>query len=188
MGVQIGADEHNPRIIARGSQRELNRRAAVETTPRAGNRVGKGLLTHPNKERPLIFTKLKTFGVRGLPKLPPVMKILRSSRRHMEHHLDSLGEQLEKHGGPWIAGDRFTLADVSWVVILDRLVEVDWGRHFWGDGRRPALANYWQRLQSRPSYRSEILEARCPITLKGIEDVKLAKASDPALREALEGA
>jgi glutathione S-transferase len=148
----------------------------------------KGLLRHPNKERPLIFATLKRFTVRGLPKLPPVMKLLRNSRRHMQGHLDALEEQLEKRGGAWITGDRFTLADVSWVVILDRLVEADWGEYFWGDGKRPAVAAYWQALQARPSYRTEILEARCPITLQGIEDVKQAKASDPALRQALEGA
>ena len=66
--------------------------------------------------------------------------------------------------------------------------EADWTGYFWGDGRRPAVAAYWERLQTRPSYRTEILEARCPITLQGIEDVKQAKASDPALRQALEGA
>jgi glutathione S-transferase len=149
--------------------------------------IFRGLLTHPNKERPLVFATLKLFTVRGLPKLPPAMKLLRNSRRHMEGHLDALGEQLEGQGGAWIAGDRFTLADVSWVVILDRLAEADWADRFWSGGRRPAVAAYWERLQARPSYRTEILEARCPITEKGIEDVKRAKAGDPALREALEG-
>ena len=30
-----------------------------------------------------------------------------------------LGEHLEKNGRPWIAGDALTLAEVSWMVILD---------------------------------------------------------------------
>ena len=149
--------------------------------------IFKGLPTHPNKERPLVFSTLKLFTVRGLRRLPPVMKLLRNSRRHMAGHLDALGEQLERQGGAWIAGDRFTLADVSWVVILDRLAEADWADCFWGGGKRPAVASYWERLRARPSYRTEILEARCPIAARGIEDLRRAKAGDPVLRGAVEG-
>jgi glutathione S-transferase len=146
----------------------------------------RGLLTHPNKERPLFFATLKFRTVHGLPKLPPAMKVLRRSRSHMGVHLDALGEHLDSHGGPWIAGERFTLADVSWVVILDRLAEADWDEYFWGQGRRPTVAAYWQRLQARPSYRSEIVERRCPNTRRGIAALKDAKAADRRLREALE--
>jgi len=149
--------------------------------------IFKGLLTHPNKERPLIFTALKLFGVRGLPKLGPMMKIVTRSRENMAKHLDALGEHLAKQGGPWIAGERFTLADVSWVVVLDRLVEADWEGVFWGAGQRPHVAAYWQRLAERPSYRSEVLDARCPNVRNGIVVLAEAKADDRALRTALEG-
>jgi glutathione S-transferase len=104
----------------------------------------------------------------------------------MEAHLDALGAHLGRTGGPWIAGERFTLADVSWVVILDRLVEADWAERLWGGARRPAVAAYWDRLRARPSYRSEILEMRCPNTRRGIDDLRAAKAADPRLRDALE--
>lgn len=146
----------------------------------------KGLLTHPNKERPLFFTALKFRGVHGLPGLEPIMKILRRARRHMGDHLDTLARQLDSHGGPWIAGEQFTLADVSWVVILDRLAEADWDRFLWGDGKRPTITAYWEHLQGRPSYKSAIAEPRCSITRKGIADLKRAKAEDARLREALE--
>jgi glutathione S-transferase len=149
--------------------------------------IFKGLLTHPNKERPLFFALLKLRTVHGLPRLPPAMKVLRKSRRYMGDHLDALAKQLDEHGGPWIAGERFTLADVSWVVILDRLAEADWDDYFWGGDKRPAVAAYWKRLQARPSYESEIRAIRCPITEKGIADLKEAKAKDPRLREVLEG-
>lgn len=146
----------------------------------------RGLLTHPNKERPLFFAILKFRGVHGLPKLAPAMKLLRRSRSHLGAHLDALAAQLESHGGPWIAGDRFTLADVSWVVILDRLAEADWDEHFWGGDRRPTVAAYWRRLQARPSFGSEIEAMRCPNTRRGIADLEAAKAGDPQLRAALE--
>jgi glutathione S-transferase len=147
----------------------------------------RGVLTHPNKERPLFFAVLKFRGVRGLPQLSPVMQIVDRSRNHMGHHLDALGTLLEKHGGPWIAGERFTLADVSWVVILDRLAEADWDGHFWGEGRRPTIAAYWQRLRARPSFGSEIEAARCPVTRQGIADLKRAKETDVRLKTSLEG-
>lgn len=149
--------------------------------------IFKGLLTHPNKERPVLFTLLKTLGVTGAAKLPPILGLLTRSRQNMERHLDTLAALLDSHGGPWIAGERFTLADVSWVVILDRLVEVDWEEVFWGGGKRPTIAAYWRRLANRPSYQSEILAARCEITRKGIADVRRAKQQNPALRRALEG-
>jgi glutathione S-transferase len=147
-----------------------------------------GLLFHPHKQRPLVFATLKARGIHRLPGLAPAMALLARSREHMGGHLDALGAQLLRSGGPWIAGADFTLADVSWVVILDRLAEVDWDEHFWGGGRRPAVAAYWQRLRERPSFELAIESQRCENTRKGIADVKRAKRDDPALRAALEGA
>ncbi|MBW2294194.1 MAG: glutathione S-transferase family protein [Deltaproteobacteria bacterium] len=146
----------------------------------------RGLLSHPNKERPLIFLSLKTLGIHRLPKLGPAMRLLRQSLRHMGQHLDSLGEQLDKHAGPWIAGERFSLADVSWMVILDRLVEADWDTILWGGASRPSVSAYWQRLEARESYRTQVLEMRCPITRKGMAEVRQAKAADSKLKRALE--
>lgn len=148
--------------------------------------IARGLLTHPNKERPLFFALLKLMGVRRLPRLRPVMEVVRRSRRDLGAHLDALAEQLEKHGGPWIAGERFTLADVSWVVILDRLVEADWDGLFWGGDRRPVVAAYWERLRARPSFESAIEAVRCPHTRRGMADLRAAKAADPRLLAALE--
>ena len=150
--------------------------------------IARGLLTHPNKERPLVFATLKLLGVERLTKLGPAWKLLRRSRRDMGAHLDALGRQLDKHGGPWIAGERFSLADVSFVVILDRLAEADWDRHFWGEGRRPAVAAYWERLRARPSWRRGIADARCAATQQGMQALRDAKTANRELRAALEAA
>ena len=148
--------------------------------------IARGLLTHPNKERPLFFGLLRLRGVRGLPRLAPVLRLLQRSRAHMERHLDALAAHLDSHGGPWIAGADYTLADVSWVVILDRLAEADWAAHFWGVGRRPTIAAYWSRLQERPSFAAAIESVRAPVTRQGIADLADAKRDEPALRAALE--
>jgi glutathione S-transferase len=151
-------------------------------------RFVEGLLFHPQKRRPLAFAVLKLRGLHGLPGLAPAMALLHRSRRDMATHLDRLGEQIERSGGPWIAGERFTLADVSWLVILDRLAEADWDAWFWGDDRRPAVAAYWERLRARPSFESAIVRERCETLVAGMADLEAAKRADPRLREALEPA
>jgi glutathione S-transferase len=149
--------------------------------------IARGLLTHPNKERPLFFALLKLRGVRGLPGLRPVIARIRRSRDHMARHLDALGAHLDGHGGPWIAGAPFTLADVSWAVILDRLAEADWDAFFWGAGRRPAVAAYWERIRKRESHAAQVEAMRCDVTRRGTAELAAAKAGDPRLRAALEG-
>ena len=151
------------------------------------SRFVEGLLFHPQKRRPVILGLLKLVGIQRIPKLPPAMGLITRSRRDMDTHLDALEKHLADCGGPWLAGDRFTLADVSWIVILDRIVEVDWEAYFWSSGKRPHVAAYWDRLRSRPSYAKAILEARCETLERGIADVKRAKDENPELRAALEG-
>ncbi len=153
----------------------------------ASGEIVKGLLTHPNKERPMIFLTLKWMGIQRLPRLGPAMRLLRRSLQHMDQHLDRLDDQLAKSGGPWITGAQFTLADVSWMVLLDRLIEADWETRLLGTDRRPRVRSYWERLAQRPSYREQVFEMRCPITREGIAAVRRAKATHPRLRAALEG-
>ena len=147
----------------------------------------KGLLRHPNKERPVAFLLLRLLGIDNFWRVPLFHAAVAESRDAMKAHLDALSAQLEGHGDSWIAGEEFTLADVSWVVILDRLVEADWAGLFWGEDRRPAVAAYWERLRARPSYATAIDEARATDILEGIEDLRAAKLGSPALREILEG-
>lgn len=149
-------------------------------------RIAEGLLFHPDRRRPLLFALLKWRGIGALPRLGPLAKAVRASRDDMARHLDALDARLEETAGPWIAGEAFTLADVSWAVLLDRLAEVDWADWFWGGGKRPAVAAYFERLRARPTYTSAIERHRDPLTRRGSERVREAKRRDPALRAALE--
>jgi glutathione S-transferase len=150
-------------------------------------RIAEGLLFHPDKRRPLLFMLLKARGIRGLPSIAPLIRVVRSSRDDMALHLDALDAHLAKTGGPWIAGGAFTLADVSWAVLLDRLDEVDWTGFFFREARRPHVAAWFARLQARPSYGRAILDYRDPLSRRGAARVREAKRADPRLREALEG-
>ena len=150
-------------------------------------KILEGLLFHIDRRRPLIFLLLKARGVEKLHTLAPIMKIVEKSRDHMHRHLDRLEEQLQKSGGPWILGESFSLADVSWVALFERLLETDSIHVFLDDGQRPAVSAFWAVLQARASYRAALTEHTHPTVTRGLERLRAAKAADPALRAALEG-
>jgi glutathione S-transferase len=150
-------------------------------------KVLEGLLFHFDKLRPLVFLTFKVRGLAKLGRVAPAMQVLARSRRQASHHLDALEKQLVESGGPWILGESFSLADVSWLVIFERMLQADCLEVFLGQGKRPACAAYWGRLQARPSYRAAILDQSHPSVTHGTQRLKQAKAADPSLREALEG-
>jgi glutathione S-transferase len=150
-------------------------------------KILEGVLFHFDKMRPMLFLMLKIRGLSRLGSMAPIMKVLARSRQQMGHHLDALEGQLDQHGGPWILGEMFSLADVSWLVVFERLVQADCLHVFMGEGRRPQCAAYWVRLKARPSYREAIVENGHPTIEHGIARLREAKAGDPALRIALEG-
>jgi len=149
--------------------------------------IVEGLLFHFDKRRPVLFLTLKARGLERLHTLTPLMRMLTVGRTHVNTHLDALEKQLGESGGPWILGEAFSLADVSWMVILERLRQVDNEHVFIGGGRRPACTAYWERLKKRPSYAEAILGYPHPLIDHGIQRLKQVKAADPVLRAALEG-
>ncbi len=150
-------------------------------------RILEGLLFHFDRKRPLMFLLFRVGGFASL-RLPLFRKLLARSRRQMGVHLDALEAQLAGHGGDWVLGDRFSLADVSWLVILERLAQAAYTEMFLDPARRPACRAYWERLRARPSYATAILGCRHPTIARGSERLACAKQRDPALRALLEGA
>lgn len=157
----------------------------VETIP--SWRILEGLLFHFDRMRPMLFLLLKWRGVEGLPRIRPVAGAIRRSRRQLRTHLDALEAQLEKEGGPWILGDVYSLADVSWLVVFERLRQTDMEAVFLGRGRRPHTTAYWSRLRARPAYRAAILDHAHPAVERGLERLVAAKSAHPELRALLEG-
>jgi glutathione S-transferase len=150
-------------------------------------RIVEGLLFHFDKRRPVLFLTLKARGLERFHTMKVLVELLAVGRTHVAAHLDALETQLAKSGGPWILGETFTLADVSWMVIFERLRQVDSEHVFVGAGLRPACTRYWTRLKERPSYAAAILGYSHPLIDHGIRRLKEAKAADSALRDALEG-
>jgi glutathione S-transferase len=150
-------------------------------------KILEGLLFHFDKRRPFLFVTLKALGLQRFARLTPAVKLLARSRRQVHEHLDALEEQLARCGGPWLLGAFFSLADVSWLVIFERLLQADCLHVFLGDGERPRVAAYWRRLQERPSYRAAI-GAHGHATIEyGTRRLREAKRIDSQLRALLEG-
>lgn len=62
--------------------------------------------------------------------------------------LDLLEAELQRHGGPWLLGARYSAVD-AYALMLCR-----WTRHFAHPARvRPALGTYLQRVLDRPAVR-----------------------------------
>ena len=145
-------------------------------------RVIEGLLFHGDRRRPALFLMLKAGGIHRLPQ--PAQAIIHKARNEMSRNLDALEERLGDDR-TWVCGDTFTLADVSWMAILERIDEVDWTGLFFGEDKRPTTFAYWTRLKKRPSY-AAALGQRDSIHMRALEDLRKAKQVAPAVREALE--
>ena len=125
---------------------------------------------------------MKARGIHKLP--PPIQAIIRNARAQMDGQLD-LAEQRLGDGRTWICGESFSLADVGWMALLERLDEVGWAEYFFGGEKRPRTLAYWNRLKERPSY-DAALGQRGAVHLRALEDLRKAKEVAPEVRAMLE--
>lgn len=72
---------------------------------------------------------------------------LRRLEREVEERLDEVDAALAAR--PWIAGPRYSLADVIWTVVAARLQALGMGESL---ARRRHLARWWRRVRARPSF------------------------------------
>lgn len=151
-------------------------------------RIFEGFLFHFDKFRPFLFTMLKIGGIENLHRIPPIKKVIEQSRGYLYGFLDRFEARLEKDGGPWLLGDQYTLADVSWLVIFERMRQASCENVFLDPADRPLTAAYWARLKARPAYAEAILGHSHPIVEYGRERIARAKAANPDVRKLLEGA
>ncbi|MEM9197622.1 MAG: glutathione S-transferase family protein [Pseudomonadota bacterium] len=90
-------------------------------------------------------------------------------------HVRDLEAQLEKSGGPWVCGDRYTMADIVWTVSLYRLQWLG-NEQFWGAETGLTLVpEYYTRASERPSFRA------------GVRDWKYSHGPSPYVPEMATG-
>lgn len=74
--------------------------------------------------------------------------LIAAARVAMQPALDVIDRYL--HTSPWLSGETFGLADVTWMPYLDYLGAIGEGDAL--TTGRPALAAWWDRIASRPSW------------------------------------
>uniref|UniRef100_UPI00358E1A09 ganglioside-induced differentiation-associated protein 1 n=1 Tax=Myxine glutinosa TaxID=7769 RepID=UPI00358E1A09 len=82
----------------------------------------------------------------------------------------------------WLCGPMFSVADVTLVTLLHRLIFLGFSRRYWGTGRRPHLAQYYIRAARRPAFR-RVLSRVNNILLSAVlpTAVRVAKRGAPTL-------
>jgi glutathione S-transferase len=129
----------------------------------------KGLIRHPIKQRVVIFLMLKMFGINFL-KLPPIKNLMLSAFNDLNSHIDELESKLSSSNEKWLIGDNFTIADISWSVILHRLEECGWSTLLLKN--KPFVKAYFAELKKRPSFLKGITDRSNPNLKKGVSDLK----------------
>ncbi|XP_034981371.1 ganglioside-induced differentiation-associated protein 1 [Zootoca vivipara] len=71
----------------------------------------------------------------------------------VETELQRRNEETPENGHqPWLCGEFFSLADVSLAVTLHRLKFIGLARRNWGNGKRPNLEAYYERVLKRKAF------------------------------------
>ena len=78
--------------------------------------------------------------------------VLQRNKEHLVRLLDEVERQLDET--PYLAGEDFTMADVTLIPVLARLVLLDLENEYIAG--RPNIAEYWVLVQQRPSYKKVI--------------------------------
>lgn len=136
-----------------------------------------GLLFHRLKARPLLFLMLKGIGLARLFSIGRIAKKLDEAKAAFADHLAELNALLSD-GRPYIVGEEFTLADISWMVLFDRLVEVDLIDGFLSADTFPYVQRYWNRMRSRPSFVEGVDGFRHPLVVAATRRIQVQKARD----------
>src|SRR3546814_3614302 len=83
---------------------------------------------------------------------------MRTAISKAEQLVTDLDRDLGASTGPWLFGDRFTLADLFWAVSLYRFLWLGYSG-FWKDGAgKPRVEAYANRLFARPSVKDAIIQ------------------------------
>ena len=109
---------------------------------------------HPSKFRALNFTLYRLLGYSVFNKNSPHQRVAIKAFENLKSHLTSLDSHLQNK--IWIDGDKFSIADITWMTLLHRLDEVNLVDLF--TKKLSNLRDYYSRLKNRESFSSCIIE------------------------------
>ena len=128
----------------------------------------KYFINHPSKFRAFNFTLYKLLGFSIFRNNSPHQKIALKAVKHLNVHLSDLNNHLAEK--KWIDGDTFSLADITWMVILHRLEELQLIDKFLIN--KENLMKYYSLLKERKSFTESILNFNHPSVETGINRLK----------------
>ncbi len=128
-----------------------------------------GLIFHFDLKRPVLFLTLKILGKFAFS-VSKLKQMRGKARYYAKMYLKKLNQILIKNhkNGPYICGEKFTLADLAWIPVLERLyasgsddlLDLD-------NDENNLLHKYWDNLKKRKCYQKAIYEwkmnEKCPI-------------------------
>ena len=60
---------------------------------------------------------------------------------------------------PWLCGQNFTIADIYLSTLLHRMVLAGQKERLWGNGYRPLIASYYERVRHRHTFQESCMWA-----------------------------
>ena len=129
------------------------------------NKILFGLINHPLKIRVFLFIILKIFGYKAFSSSSPISRLIKRSLNNINNHLLELNNHLKTKEEYWIINNSFTLADISWAVILHRIEEVGWDEILFRD--KPFLKDYYKKVKAKKSFKNSIINHDHGILDKG---------------------
>lgn len=67
----------------------------------------------------------------------------------LERAVNRMHETIEDSGGPWLMGERFTLADIAVMPVVVRLEDINLSE-MWSD--KPTVARWLEAIQTQPAF------------------------------------
>ena len=144
------------------------------------NKILFGLINHPLKIRVFLFIVLKIFGYKAFSSSSPIRRLIKRSLKNINNHLLELNNHLKTKEEDWIINNSFTLADISWAVILHRIEEVGWDEILFRD--KPFLEDYYKKVKAKKSFKSSIINYDHEILDKGKTILKSKIKEDQNLK------
>lgn len=124
-------------------------------------RVIRMYMRHPMRKRGVAFIIARLF------RLP--QSVVKSSISTLAKGLVRIDRQLEQSQGPWLFG-KFSQIDVTFMAVFHRLEDVNLIAAL-DHSALIHISDYWERLQSRPSYKEAILDWHNDWARHGFETV-----------------
>ena len=123
---------------------------------------------HPVKFRAINFLLFKVLGYFSYRKSTPLYGISLKASKNLNQHMKDLDIQIKSK--EWIMGNDFSLADISWAVILHRLEELQILDHILHTYSN--IESYYKRLKKRKCFIEGVIKFQSESVNNGVMELK----------------